>query len=60
MSLVAELDFEPVDTGPLAGQTLLVYGSATVEEQAALIDLLTVEPVADRPADTSPCDAPGS
>jgi hypothetical protein len=46
-----------VDSGPLAGQTLLVYGSATVEEQAALIDLLTVAPVADQPVDAAPCDA---
>jgi hypothetical protein len=46
-----------VDTGPLAGQTLLVYGSATVEEQAALVGLLTVDPVADRPADAAPCES---
>ena len=46
-----------IDTGPLAGQTLLVYGSAAVEEQAALIDLLTVDPVAAQPVDAAACDA---
>ncbi len=49
-----------LDSGPLAGQTLLVYGSAPVEDQEALIGLLTVDPVADRPAGAEPCDAPGS
>ncbi len=49
-----------LDSGPLAGQTLLVYGSASVEEQEALIDLLTVAPVANQPADAAPCDATDS
>jgi hypothetical protein len=49
-----------LDSGPLAGQTLLVYGSASVEEQAALIDLLTVEPVTSQPAEAAPCDATGT
>ncbi|HEX5089834.1 MAG TPA: DUF4245 family protein [Nocardioides sp.] len=40
-----------LDSGPLAGETLLVYGSASVAEQEALIDLLTVAPVPDQPAD---------
>jgi hypothetical protein len=31
--------------GPLAGQTLLVYGSAPVEDQEGMIDLLTQDPV---------------
>lgn len=35
------------DSGPLAGQTLLVYGSAPQEEQEALIGLLTLDPVSD-------------
>jgi Protein of unknown function (DUF4245) len=48
------------DSGPLAGQTLLVYGSASVEEQEALISLLTVAPVADLPADAPACAAPKS
>lgn len=45
-----------LDAGPVAGETLLVYGSASVAEQEALIDLLTVAPVADQPADAE-CEA---
>jgi hypothetical protein len=37
-------------SGPLAGQTLLVYGSAPVPDQEALIALLTLDPVTERPA----------
>src|SRR5262249_47521951 len=48
------------DSGPLAGQTLLVYGSAAVEEQEALISLLTVAPVANLPANPPACDASNS
>src|SRR5262245_44352464 len=33
-----------LDSGPLAGSTLLVYGSAPVEEQEALISVLTTAP----------------
>jgi len=33
-------------SGPVAGQTLLVYGSAPVADQEALIGLLTLDPVA--------------
>ena len=47
------------DSGPLAGQTLLVYGSAPVEDQRALISLLTVAPVADLPANAPKCAAAG-
>jgi hypothetical protein len=47
-----------LDSGPLAGQTLLVYGSASVEDQEALISLLTVAPVANLPADAPSCAAP--
>jgi len=46
-----------LDSGPLAGQTLLVYGSAPVEDQEALISLLTVAPVANLPADAPECAA---
>ena len=49
-----------VGSGPLSGQTLLVYGSAPVEDQEALIGLLRVDPVAQPPADAKPCDSPGS
>jgi hypothetical protein len=49
-----------VESGPLAGQTLLVYGSAPVADQEALIGLLTVDPVAEQPADAKPCNAPDS
>jgi len=38
-----------LDSGPLAGETLLVYGSAPVEDQEALIGLLTLDPLADHP-----------
>jgi hypothetical protein len=34
-----------VGAGPLAGQTLLVYGSAPVADQEALLGLLTLDPV---------------
>jgi hypothetical protein len=44
--------------GPLAGQTLLVYGSAPVEDQEALIGLLTLDPVAGQPAGAKACDSP--
>jgi hypothetical protein len=46
-----------LDSGPLAGQTLLVYGSAPVEDQEALISLLTLAPVANQPANPPACDA---
>jgi hypothetical protein len=46
-----------LDSGPLAGQKLLVYGSASVEDQEALISLLTVAPVANLPANPPPCVA---
>jgi hypothetical protein len=46
-----------LDSGPLAGQTLLVYGSAPVEDQEALISLLTVAPVDNLPADAPKCAA---
>jgi len=49
-----------LDSGPLAGQTLLVYGSAPVEDQEALISLLTVAPVANLSANPPPCDATNS
>ena len=48
-----------LDSGPLAGETLLVYGSAPVEDQEALIGLLTLDPLAN-PQSDSPCDAPDS
>jgi len=48
-----------LESGPLAGQTLLVYGSAPVADQEALISLLTVEPVADAPAGDQ-CNTPDS
>jgi uncharacterized protein DUF4245 len=35
-----------LDTGPLAGQTLLVYGSAPVADLETVLAALTVEPVA--------------
>jgi len=35
-----------LDSGPLAGQTILVYGSAPEQDQRALIGLLTLDPVA--------------
>jgi hypothetical protein len=47
-----------MDSGPLAGQTLLVYGSAPVADQEALIGLLTLDPLADQPAGAKPCDSP--
>lgn len=34
-----------IPSGPLAGETLLVYGSASAEEQQALIASLTTDPV---------------
>jgi hypothetical protein len=34
-----------VDAGPLAGQTVLVYGSAPVEDQETVVGLLTLDPV---------------
>jgi hypothetical protein len=40
-------------SGPLAGQTLLVYGSAPVADQEELIGLLTLDPVGDAAND---CD----
>jgi Protein of unknown function (DUF4245) len=49
-----------VSTGPLAGQSLLVYGSAPVADQEALIDLLTLAPVTGLPQNPPPCDAPDS
>jgi len=48
-----------LDTGPLAGETLLVYGSAPVEDQEALIGLLTLDPVPGQPS-SQPCDSPDS
>jgi hypothetical protein len=47
-----------MDSGPLAGQTLLVYGSAPVADQEALIGLLTIDSLARQPADAKPCDSP--
>ena len=49
-----------LDTGPLAGQTLLVYGSAPAVDQEVLIGLLTLDPVADLPQGTPQCDLPDS
>jgi hypothetical protein len=46
-------------TGPLAGQTLLVYGSAPAADQEALIGLLTLDPVGEVAQGTPPCDATG-
>jgi hypothetical protein len=46
-----------IDSGPLAGQTLLVYGSAPVADQEALISLLTVDPVTNLPRNPPACDA---
>jgi hypothetical protein len=34
-----------LDSGPLAGQTLLVYGSASVADQEAVLATLTLDPV---------------
>ena len=34
-----------VESGPLAGQTLLVYGSASVADQETIVGLLTLDPV---------------
>ena len=48
-----------LEAGPLAGETLLVYGSAPVEDQQALIGLLTLDPVPDQPS-SQPCDSPDS
>jgi hypothetical protein len=45
-------------SGSLAGQTLLVYGSAPVQDQEALISLLTLDPVPRQPADAPACDSP--
>jgi hypothetical protein len=36
-------------SGPLAGQTVLVYGSAPVADQETLIGLLTIDPVEGTP-----------
>ena len=44
-----------LEAGPLAGQTLLVYGSASVADQEALLEMLTVEPVAGG-ASATDCD----
>lgn len=45
-----------LEAGPLAGETLLVYGSAPVADQEALIGLLTLDPLRD-PSSDPPCDA---
>jgi hypothetical protein len=42
-------------SGPLAGQTLLVYGSAPVADQERLIQALTLDPVSDG-VSASDCD----
>ena len=34
-----------LEAGPLAGQTLLVYGSASVADQETIVGLLTLDPV---------------
>ena len=47
------------DSGPLAGQTLLVYGSAPVADQETLLGLLTLDPVGEVPPGTPSCDAKG-
>jgi hypothetical protein len=44
-----------LDSGPLAGQTLLVYGSAPLADQEALLGRLTIDPVASG-ASASDCD----
>ena len=44
-----------LDTGPLAGQTLLVYGSASVADQEAVVGLLTLDPV-DTGVSATDCD----
>lgn len=49
-----------LSSGPLAGETLLVYGSAPVQDQEALIDLLTLGPVPGQPAGSPACDSPDS
>jgi hypothetical protein len=47
-------------SGSLAGQTLLVYGSAPVLDQEALISLLTLDPAPQQPGDAPGCDSPDS
>ena len=42
-------------SGPLSGQTLLVYGSAPVADQETLLGMLTVEPMAGG-ASATDCD----
>jgi hypothetical protein len=44
-----------LSTGPLAGQTLLVYGSAPVADQEAVLRTLTLDPVSDG-VSASDCD----
>ena len=44
-----------LDSGPLAGQTLLVYGSAPVADQEAVLGRLTLDPVASS-ASSADCD----
>ena len=44
------------DSGPLAGQTLMVYGSASTSDQERLIGLLTLDPVDSASKD---CDTDG-
>jgi hypothetical protein len=44
-----------LDSGPLAGQTLLVYGSAPLGDQEALLGRLTLDPVA-ASASATDCD----
>ena len=44
-----------LEAGPLAGQTLLVYGSAPVADQEAILGLLTLDPV-DTGVSATDCD----
>jgi len=44
-----------LESGPLAGQTLLVYGSAPVADQEAVVGLLTLDPV-DTGVSATDCD----
>jgi len=44
-----------LEAGPLAGQTVLVYGSASVADQEAVVGLLTLDPV-DTAVSATDCD----
>jgi hypothetical protein len=47
-----------VESGPLAGETVLVYGSAPVPDLEALVGLLTLDRAPELPRNAPPCDSP--